>query len=222
MPRIRNWKDLTFFRPSKHAHYQHIESLFTDSINWHLIETFLPDMLRVGLSIKAGRLTPSTILRRLGTYSRKNRLYFAMRELGRVIRTGFLLQYLADAELRRTILGAMNKSEAFNGFLKWLFFGGQGIIAENRHDEQRKIIKYNHLVGNLVIFHNVVHMTKILHQLTAEGQHINPEALAVVRPYLISHVNRFGHFPLNTERIPDPVEYSLPASLWLPGREPAK
>ena len=110
----------------------------------------------------------------------------------------------------------MNKSEALNGFLKWLFFGGQGIIAENRRDEQRKIIKYNHLVANLVIFHNVVHMTKIIRQLTAEGQRINPEALAVLRPYLISHINRFGHFPLNTERIPDPVEYDLPASLLLP------
>jgi len=215
MPRIRNWKDLTFFRPSKQAPYQHIDSLFTDPTNWRLIETFLPDMLRMGLSIRAGRLTPSMILRRLGTYSRKNRLYFAMRELGRVIRTGFLLQYVADPELRRTILGALNKGEAFNGFLKWLFFGGQGIIAENRRDEQRKIIKYNHLVGNLVIFHNVVHMTKILHQITAEGQRINPKALAVVRLYLIFHVNRFGHFPLNTERIPDPVEYDLPASLLL-------
>ncbi len=38
MPRIRNWKDLTFFRPNKHAHYQHIDSLFTDTIDWHLME----------------------------------------------------------------------------------------------------------------------------------------------------------------------------------------
>jgi TnpA family transposase len=37
------------------------------------------------LSIQAGRLLPSAILRRLVTYSRKNRLYFALRELGRVI-----------------------------------------------------------------------------------------------------------------------------------------
>ena len=50
-------------------------------------------MLRVALSIKAGRLLPSAILRRLGTYSRKNRLYFAFRELGRAIRTAFLLRH---------------------------------------------------------------------------------------------------------------------------------
>jgi TnpA family transposase len=47
-------------------------------------------MLRVVLSIKAGRITASTILRKLGTYSRKNRLYQAFRELGRVVRTAFL------------------------------------------------------------------------------------------------------------------------------------
>jgi TnpA family transposase len=63
--------------------------------NWNLIETHLPDMLRVALSMKAGRVSASTILRRLGTYSRKNRLYQAFCELGRVIRTGFLLRYIS-------------------------------------------------------------------------------------------------------------------------------
>ena len=39
----------------------------------------LPDMLRVALSIKVGTIMSSTILRRLATYSRKNKLYFAFR-----------------------------------------------------------------------------------------------------------------------------------------------
>jgi TnpA family transposase len=75
MPRIRDWKQLTFFRPQRSEHYTHIDELFSDSIDWRLIETHLPDMLRVALSIKAGRITPSAILRRLSSYNRHNRLY---------------------------------------------------------------------------------------------------------------------------------------------------
>jgi TnpA family transposase len=48
----------------------------------------LPDMLRVALSIKAGHVTPSTVLRRLATYSRRNKLYFAFRELEEKTRNG--------------------------------------------------------------------------------------------------------------------------------------
>lgn len=129
MPRIRNWKDLKLYRPDPEVHYTHLDSLFTDIIDWELIETHLPDMIRVALSIKAGKITPSTILRKLGTYSRKNKLYQAFQELGRVIRTHFLLHYLGDAELRSTIQSATNKSEAFNGFAKWAFFGGEGVIT---------------------------------------------------------------------------------------------
>jgi TnpA family transposase len=79
--------------------------------------------------MKAGRISASTILRRLGLYSRKNRLYQAFCELGRVSRTGFLLRYISDSQLRSTIQGATNKSEALNRFLKWTFFGGEGMIA---------------------------------------------------------------------------------------------
>ena len=83
----------------------------------------------------------STLLRKLGTYSRKNRLYLAFRELGRVVRTAFLLQYLSDADLRQTIHAATNKSEAFNRFIRWVFFGGEGLIASNNRTIQRKRIK---------------------------------------------------------------------------------
>ena len=38
MPRIRNWKDLTFFRRSKDAKYRHIDGLFSDTVDWQLIQ----------------------------------------------------------------------------------------------------------------------------------------------------------------------------------------
>ena len=59
-----------------------------------------------------------------------------------MVRTIFLLRYLSDDDLRRKIQRATNKSELFNKFAQWVFFGGGGIIAESVRDEQRKIIKY--------------------------------------------------------------------------------
>jgi Tn3 transposase DDE domain len=65
MPSIRNWKDLQFFRPDKEITYAHLDHLFSEAVNWDLISQHMDDMLRVTVSIKAGRLTASTLLRRL-------------------------------------------------------------------------------------------------------------------------------------------------------------
>jgi TnpA family transposase len=207
MPRIRNWKDLKLFRPDKGTRYEHIDSLFSEAVDWQLIETHYPDMLRVAMSIKAGQVTAATILRRLGTYSRKNKLYFAFQELGRVIRTMFLVNYLSDAELRRTITATTNKCEAYNGFTQWVAFGGGSVIAENNRDDQRKIIKYNHLVASLVIIHSVDTMTKGLDQLESEGKEFSREALGMLSPYRTEHINRFGDYTLNLERQPKPLAF---------------
>lgn len=208
MPRIRNWKDLKLYRPDSNSYYQHIDQLFDDTIDWQLIETHLPDLLRVVLSIKAGRITPSTLLRKLGTYSRKNKLYQAMRELGRVVRTEFLLRYLSDAELRGTIQAATNKSEAFNNFTQWLAFGDD-VMSENNRDRQRKLIKYNHLIANCVIFHNVQSLTRILLEAQQAGVPIESGWLARLSPYLTEHINRFGDYWVNLNRAVRELCYEL-------------
>ncbi len=202
MPRIRHWKDLKFFRPNKEVQYKHIDSLFNDAINWDLIETHWQDLLRVVLSIKAGKISSSVLLRKLGNYSRKNRLYQAFRELGRVIRTVFLLQYISEKELREQITAATNKVEDYHRFSKWFFFGGEGIIATNEPEQQQKLIKYNDLVANAVIFQNVVDLTHILRDLTREGYPLTRADVAALSPYLTRHIKRFGDYWLDWEITP--------------------
>jgi len=65
LPRIRNWKDLILYRPNKAVSYRHIDALFDPdkSINWSLIETHWPDLLRVVLSIRAGKISSVALLR---------------------------------------------------------------------------------------------------------------------------------------------------------------
>ena len=210
MPRIRNWQDLTFLRPSKKSKYKHIDSLFSHTANWALIEEYLPTMLRVAMSVKAGKIKASTILRKLGTNSYKNNLFQAFQELGTVLRTGFLLQCINDEELRKTIQAATNKSESFNRFAKWLAFGGEKVIATNNRDEQRKFIKYNHLVANCLIFYNVFQMSKVLNQLVQEGYSFSSEAIAALSPYGTEHINRLGRYQLDLERNPPELLFDLP------------
>ena len=162
------------------------------------------------MSVKAGKIKASTILRRLGTNSRKNKLFQAFHELGTALRTGFLLQYLNDEDLRATIQAATNKSESFNRLVKWLAFGGERMIPSNDRDEQRKFIKYNHLVANCLIFYNVFEMSRVLHQLMQEGYTFSEEAIAALSPYLTEHINRLGRYHLNLERQPPEIQFDVP------------
>ena len=208
---------MKWFRPAAGDAYQNIDGLFTqEAVDWDLIETHLPDLLQVAQSIQAGqvaqsiqagRISPSAILRKLGSASRKNRLYYAFRELGRVVRTGFLLEYIGDSEPRQTIHAAQNKCEGFNKFAQWAYFGADA-IEDNVRDNQLKIIKYNHLVANLVIFHNCHTMTRALKEIEAEGIVLTPELLAAPSPYRTHHINRFGVYEVR-DREPAPVDYGV-------------
>lgn len=201
MPRIRNMRNLVFSRANPSHRCTHLEPLFRDDVNWEKIEKYLPEMMRVAVSIKLGKITASTILRRLGTWSRKNEVYFAFRELGKVIRTVFMLEYIDDVDVRKSIQAATNKSEQFNRFIQWVFFGQQGLIAQNVRHEQRKIVKYSHLVANLVMLHNLDQMTRILAELQAAGEDLPQSVVGCFSPYRMEHINKFGDYTLDLTRV---------------------
>ncbi len=150
MPRIRNFKDLIFFRPDEHLAYAHIDELFGERgrnvIDWKLINHW-QDLMQVAISISEGRLSSATLMRRLRSNSRKNRIYKVFREVGRSVRTVALLRYLADPQLRVRITAATNKVESYNGFAHWLAFGNNGVLADNDPAEQEKLIKLNTPAG---------------------------------------------------------------------------
>ncbi len=212
MPRIRNWKDLIFYRPVRGTHYEHIDALFGEAIDWDLIETHWQDLLRVVLSIKAGKVSSAVLLRKLGNYSRKNRLYQAFRELGRVIRTVFLLKFISDPEMREGITAVQNKVEAYNGFAQWVFFGGEGIIAQNDPEEQEKAVKYNDLVATAVAIQNVVDMSVALKALIEDAFPVTREDVAGLSPYITRKIKRFGDYVVDLSA-PEPLDGALALAL---------
>ncbi len=153
--------------------------------------THARDMIQVVLSIQAGRVLPSMLLRKLGTSNRRSLLYRAFRELGRVERTLFLLRFFSSIEVRQVIRAETTKIEAYNDFLDWVTFGGP-VIKSGDPVEQEKQLKYASLVANTVMLSNVADLTKVLTDMAKDGHPVTPELVASTSPYIRRHIGLCG------------------------------
>jgi len=202
-PRMRTWNDVAFYKPDAGIKYEHIDPLFTKTVNWDLIETHWQDMMQVVLSIQAGKVLPSMLLRRLNSHNRRNKLYRAFRELGRVTRTMFLLRYISEADLRHTIRAETTKVESYNDFQDWISFGGK-IIKSGDPVEQTKHIKYANLIANSIMLQNVADLTDVLDDMSSENFVITKELVGCLSPFIRDHIRRFGKYEVDmNEKPPD-------------------
>ena len=212
MPRIRSFKHLNFYRPTGMGEksYQHISEIFTSKEpEWKLIESMYYDMLRVVMSIQNGKIKASTILKKVCYKSKKNKLHQAFRELGRVVRTIFLLDYISDVDLRRKIQAATCKSEEFNDFIDWITFGKNGTIEENNPNIQKKIISFGRMTANAVMFHTVANQTNALNQLANEGIEYDNDSLSILSAFFRENINRYGVFELSKSKTSMPLEFNI-------------
>jgi TnpA family transposase len=77
-----------------------------------LIRQAWDEVVRVIASMRTRVASPSLILHRLGSYARRNSIYQALAEIGRVYKTVWILRYLDDETLRRRTGRELNKGEA--------------------------------------------------------------------------------------------------------------
>src|SRR5690606_15057530 len=110
-PSIRDLADKRLYPPPSHS-ARTLAPLCAGPLNLELIHTHWDELLRLASSISAGTATASLLLRKLGAYPRQNGLASALRELGRIERTLFMLEWLQNTELRRRVQVGLNKGEA--------------------------------------------------------------------------------------------------------------
>jgi len=90
-PRIRDLPSKRLYAFDPAGAPAHLRPLIGGKINQALIERNWPDILRIAATIAAGAVAPSQILRKLASYPRQNELSIALREVGRVERTLFMI-----------------------------------------------------------------------------------------------------------------------------------
>ncbi len=94
-----------------------------------LIVANWPDIFRCAATMTAGKIRPSQLLRKLASYPRQNNLAVALREVGRIERTLFIIEWILDTDMQRRAQIGLNKGEAHHALKNALRIGRQGKFA---------------------------------------------------------------------------------------------
>ncbi len=99
-----------------------VADLFHRDIDRAVIEEQWEPMLRTALALAERKAVASVLVRRISG----SRLGQAFVELGRLVRTEYLLRWLHNEKLRRSIRHTLNLMESRHKLSRDLFFGGHG------------------------------------------------------------------------------------------------
>jgi TnpA family transposase len=142
MPRIRRWRKLKLYRSERSEYYSRSDSLFSGTVNWSLIRENYDLFMQLALAVQSGALAPSAVLARINSYSSRNRFALALQELGKAVRTTFLLDWIMNDSMRRAVHKCTTKIERHHRFAKHLAFGEHGLLRSNDPSDQEKAIVY--------------------------------------------------------------------------------
>ena len=192
-PRIPDLKSRRLYSFGRASAYPSLEPLIAGRINVALIRSHWSDILRVAASIRTGTVTASLILRQLASYPRQNGVAAALRELGRLERTLFTLNWLEDPELRRGASRELNKGESRNSLARAVFIHRLGEIRDRTYENQQHRASGLNLLVTAIVLWNTRYLQRAIVALS-ELEKVPHHLLAHLSPLGWEHVNITGDY----------------------------
>ncbi|WP_144283987.1 Tn3 family transposase [Chryseobacterium echinoideorum] len=193
-PRIRDLNDKKLFIPETSTSYSALSEHIGGTINSKKIIQNWDEILRLAASIKNGTVTASLIVKKIGSYPRQNGLAVALRELGKIERTLFMLDWYMSPELRRRVTAGLNKGEARNALARAVYFNRFGEVRERSFENQRYKASGLNLVTAAIVLWNTVYIEKAVQHLKEQGEEINEELLQHLSPLGWEHIHLTGDY----------------------------
>jgi len=193
-PRIRDLNDKRLYLPGRDGSYPALDGLIGGTINQAHLLTHWDEVLRLATSIRQGTVTASLMLRKLGSYPRQNGLALALREVGRIDRTLFLLKWLQDPELRRRVHAGLNKGEARNALARAVFFYRLGEMRDRSFENQNYRASGLNLVVAAIILWNAMYLERSIKSLSERGEPIREDLIPHLSPLGWEHINLTGDY----------------------------
>lgn len=204
MPRLKAINKQKLYVPGSHAkqQYRNLEPILNRPIRWGLIEQQYDEMVKYTAAMRDGTADAEAILRRFTRSNNQHPTYQALHELGRVVKTNFLCNYLQSEPLRREIHEGLNVVENWNSANGFIYYGKGGEIASNQLEDQELSMLSLHLLQICLVYMNTLMIQNVLSEKTW-AERMQPRDLRALSPLIYSHVNPYGIFELDMDqRIP--------------------
>ncbi len=143
-------------------------------------------------------MTASLILRQLASYPRQNGVAAALRELGRLERTLFTLDWLEDLELRRQTSQELNKGESRNSLARAVFIHRLGEIRDRTFENQKHRASGLNLIVTAITLWNTRYLARAIETMR-KTERVPDDLLAHLSPLGWEHVNLTGDYIWDAE-----------------------
>jgi TnpA family transposase len=200
-PRIKDFKDKNLYcfdSETKKTFTEKGFKILPDSnkyINVKVIKENWDDVLRFIATVKLRETSASQLLKRLSSFSKRYKLYQALNEFGKIIRTIFMLKYIDDVKLRQAIEKQLNKVESANKFAKAVFFGNNQEFEYVTKEEQELAEGCKRLIENSIICWNYLYLSqKISDTIEENDKSIMLEVIKNGSIVVWKHVNLYGEY----------------------------
>ena len=122
------------------------------AIDFRLIAEQWDPMGQFHAAFPQGHATASAALQRLNRFHASNRFYAANRELGRVLKTEFLLHYMSEPQLRARVRRGLLKVEELHALARAVYYGQRGRITVRDVYDQMKTCSCLTLILACIIY----------------------------------------------------------------------
>lgn len=200
-PRLRDISDAKLYTLTSPDDFPSIKVILRGKINTKVIKENFDDVLRLAHSIREGRVSGSLMMGKLGSYARQNKIATALREIGRIEKTIFILDYITNETLRRRIHRGLNKGEAMNGLARALFFGKRGEFRERGMQDQLQRASALNILINAISVWNTVYLGEATKELKKHDA-LKEELLPHISPLGWEHINLLGEYKFDSNRLP--------------------
>lgn len=200
LPRIKQIHDTRLYFPPGMEVEGPLGAHFEAPVDVELIKRHWDDVLRILASVQRGYTSARLLTLRLSSYAKQNPLFRALREVGRIFESRFIMKYYDDPAMRRRVNTGLTRMENFNFMSRHLYFARRGENWEREFEQQVNRASALLVLANACVLWNTVHLTELVQQLRAEGVDITPEEFRQISPYAHEHIVPFGEYRFDHRR----------------------